>query len=328
MNVVRWGIIGCGDVARKRVAAAIQSEPRSRLLAGCRRDPAMLQAFCEQFAIPQRYTSASDLLADPQIDAVYIATPVNQHLPQTLAAAAAGKHVLVEKPMALTTSQCDQMIAACRSAGVKLGVAYYRRFYPLVHRIQQLLQAGEIGVPMAISAVTATPLEMQPGEEGWWRVDQAASGGGALMDVGSHRINLFLHLLGKITAVKSFCGTIASSRQVDDNSAVLMKFESGAVGTLQCHFGVPFDPDEFAITGTLGRITANPLNGKTLTITTASGVRTETHPPDANFCAPLIADFVAAILEDRPPLISGEEGRAANAVMESAYNESAADSPK
>ncbi len=318
---VRWGIIGCGDVARKRVAAAIQVEPRSQLVAGCRRDVSMLDQFCDQFEIPQRYTSAAQLLADPQIDAVYIATPVKEHLPQTLAAAAAGKHVLVEKPMGMNADECQQMVDACKSAGVKLGVAYYRRFYPLVHRMEELLRSGEIGVPLAISAVTATPLDKQQGEEGYWRRNHADSGGGALMDVGSHRINLFLHLMGQVTAVRAFCETVAASYEVDDTAAVLMKFETGATGMLQCHFGVPFDPDEFAITGDAGRLTANPLNGDTLTIATADGVRTESHPPDSNFCTPLVADFVSAILEDRPPRVAGLEGLATNAVMDQAYDD-------
>jgi len=114
MAKLRWGLIGCGDVARKRVAQAIINDSRSQLVAACRRVEAKLEDFCNSFAVERRYTNANDLFNDPDIDAVYIATPVKEHCPQTLAAARAGKHVLVEKPMAMTVNECDQMIAACQ----------------------------------------------------------------------------------------------------------------------------------------------------------------------------------------------------------------------
>ena len=105
---IRWGLLGCGDIARKRVAQAITDDPNSRLLAACRRDPARLREFCQAFGVERAYTSEADLLTDPDNDVVYIATPVRLHLPQTLPAAAAGKHVLVEKPMALSVSQREK----------------------------------------------------------------------------------------------------------------------------------------------------------------------------------------------------------------------------
>ena len=176
MRDIRWGLIGCGDVCRKRVARAIQNAPHSRLAAACRRDPVQLAAFCREFEVERGYANADELIASPDIDAVYIATPVRHHLPQTIAAARAGKHVLVEKPMALTVAECHAMVAACREGSVKLGVAYYRRFYPLVHRIQELVAAGEIGTPLAVSAVTATRLFVQPGEPLSWRVVPRRSG--------------------------------------------------------------------------------------------------------------------------------------------------------
>ena len=317
--MIRWGLIGCGDVARKRVADAIQNETNSQLMAACRRDQTRLDEFCDTFAVERRYTNADQLIKDRDIDAVYIATPVKEHLPQTLAAARAGKHVLVEKPMAMTVAECDQMFDACGNAGVKLGVAYYRRFYPVVHRIQELLQSGEIGEPLAVSAVTATPMHMQPGEEGYWRAILEDGGGGALMDIGSHRINVFLHLFGEVTSVKAICETVAAPYQADDTALLLLKFQSGVTGTLQCHFGAPFDPDEFSIIGTEGRIKVSPLNGEVLVIEKGNGQETELHPPADNLCAPLIADFVLAIQKDRDPTVAGEEGRATNAIIERAY---------
>ena len=177
-TTVRWGIIGCGDIVHKRVAAAIQMEPHSELLAACRRDRAKLANFCEQFGVPAEYHDAQGLIDSPDIDAVYIATPVSLHASQTIAAAQHGKHVLVEKPMAVSVQQCDDMINACRRAGVNLGVAYYRAFYPVVERIRSLVESGEIGEVLSISATTSSAFRLRPGEQGYWRVIPELGGGG------------------------------------------------------------------------------------------------------------------------------------------------------
>jgi predicted dehydrogenase len=234
---VRWGLLGCGDIVRKRVAQAILDDPRSRLLAACRRDPDQLRDVCRIFGIERAYLRDAELLADPEVDAVYIATPVRLHLPQTLAAAAAGKHVLVEKPMARNVAECDQMIDACRAAGVGLGVAYYRRFYPIVARMKELLTSGEIGRPLAISAVTSTTFAFGPSDAGYWRVVPAEGGGGALMDIGSHRLNLFLDLFGEVTDVQARIDTLLGPYEAEDAATLSLRFRNGAHGTLQCFFG-------------------------------------------------------------------------------------------
>ncbi|MBL8792434.1 MAG: Gfo/Idh/MocA family oxidoreductase [Planctomycetia bacterium] len=315
----RWGILGCGDIVRKRVARAVQDDPDRRLLAVCRREVTKLEEFRHAFSVERGYARDVDLLADPEIDAVYIATPVRLHLPQTLAAAAAGKHVLVEKPMARTTAECDAMIAACRAHGVRLGVAYYRRFYPLVARLKELLAVGEIGRLLSVSAVTATPLDMAPGEEGYWRVLPEESGGGALMDIGSHRIDLMLDLCGDIADVQAYCDTLTGPHAAEDCASLLFRFRSGMHGTLQCFFGTPAAVDEFTLIGTKGRLSASPLNGSQLVVDLGATQRVETLPPPANLHGPLIADFTAALREGRPPRVTGEAGRAVNAVMERAY---------
>lgn len=316
---IRWGIIGCGDVARKRVAGAIQNDPNSELVAVCRRDETKLRKFADDFEVSIATTSAEEVIASAEVDAVYIATPVNLHCPQTIAAASAGKHVLVEKPMAMSTAECDEMIAACADADVRLSVAYYRPFYPVIHRIQELIQAGEIGKVLSVSATTCTPFAIDPGEDGYWRVLPEAGGGGALMDIGSHRLDLFLRLFGPVSDVKAQCGTVAASYQADDVATLAMRFESGVHGVLHCCFGSSTDPDEFAVLGTKGRLVSRPLNGGELIIEHGRDRTTEQHSPAANFNSPLIADFSTAILESRLPLVSGEVGRDVNRVMEQAY---------
>jgi predicted dehydrogenase len=317
--MIRWGIIGCGDVARKRVAGAIQEDSASELVAVCRRDEAKLAEFQAQFDVPQAFTSAEELMQSPDIDAVYIATPVSLHKPQTLFAAGQQKHVLVEKPMAMNTTECDEMIAACREHSVRLGVAYYRQFYPVVARMLELIEQGEIGTVLSVTAITATPFAIDSDEDGYWRVLPELGGGGALMDIGSHRLDLFLSMFGRVVEIKAVCGTVAADYNADDSALAVLKFESGIHGSLQCYFGSEFDPDEFSVIGTKGRLVSRPLNGGDLLIERASETVVEHHPPNANFNVPLISDFVQAIESGREPKVTGQQGRAVNRQMELAY---------
>jgi predicted dehydrogenase len=320
---VRWGLIGCGDIVRKRVAAAIQTEPHSKLQAACRRDRAKLADFCQEFDVPAGHDDALALLDSPDIDAVYIATPVSSHCPYTIAAAERGKHVLVEKPMALSVSECDKMVDACRHAGVHLGVAYYRPFYPVVERMRWLAASGEIGEMLSITAITSSDFRMKPNDPGYWRVIPELGGGGALMDIGSHRIDLFLRLGGPIRQVRALCGTVAAAYAAEDCASMVVQFDCGAHGHLQCYFGTTADVDEFSVLGTRGQLVSSPLNSGHLAIRIGGDERQESHPPDENLHAPLIADFATAIREQRPPRVSGTDGRAVNEVIERAYRDAA-----
>ena len=116
------------------------------------------------------------------------------------------------------------MVAACRRADVRLGVAYYRRFYPMAGRIEQLLHEGVIGTPLAIMAATSTPLAITPGEDGYFRALWSEGGGGALMDIGSHRLNLLLHLFGPVADVQSCSETLAADYETDDCTTTLFAF--------------------------------------------------------------------------------------------------------
>ncbi len=318
---IRWGILGCGDVARRRVARAIIDDPNSQLVAACRRNADKLKDFCDDFDVPRALANDQDLIAQDDIDAVYIATPVNLHLPQTIAAARSGKHVLVEKPMAMSVAQCDEMISACRQHGVKLGVAYYRRFYPVVDRMRQIIDSGEIGNVLSVSVVTGSAFQMGPSDDGYWRVIPETGGGGALMDIGSHRLDLMLDLFGDVVDVKSVCSTVAADYDSEDCASLVMRFHSGVHGNLQCYFGTSAEPDEFTVVGTAGRLYSNVLNNGDLTVLRDGNTSTESHPPSSNFNSPLIADFVAAIREDREPMVTGGQGRAVNEVMQRAYQD-------
>src|SRR5262249_47886299 len=148
MKKLRWGLIGCGDISRKRVAPALRDIPECELVAVNRARVDLAEAFAKEFGAERWHGDWRDLIADGEIDAVYIATPVYLHAEQTVAAAEMGKSVLCEKPLAMNPGECERMIAACGANGVTLGVAYYRRFYPVVRRIKEIIASGEIGKPV------------------------------------------------------------------------------------------------------------------------------------------------------------------------------------
>jgi predicted dehydrogenase len=316
---VRWGLIGTGDIARKRVAPALRDSPRCDLLAVSRARAELAAEFAAAFGAPKWYAHWQDLLADPAIDAVYIATPVNLHAEQTIAAAAAGKHVLCEKPMAMDVGECDRMIGACRAHGVTLGVAYYRHFYPVVTRLTQLLASGEVGRPVLAQINAFERFNPAPGEPRHWFVKKAQAGGGPMFDFGCHRIEVLMHLFGGVTDVRGLVANVAFEREVDDTAGALFRFENGACATLTVTHAASEPQDTLDVFGTDGSVHVRQLNAGEMTIVTSAGERRESQPPHPNLHRPLIDDFVDAVLSGREPGVGGAIGRAVAVVEEGIY---------
>ena len=312
---VHWGLIGCGDIAQKRVADAIRADSRSELVAACRRSATQLEEFGAAFDVDYLTTSADELFAHGDLDAIYVATPVHRHCAHTIAAARNQKHVLVEKPMAFDPNECQRMISACATAKVLLSVAYYRRFYPVVLRIQQLINAGTIGRPLSVLATTGNSTRFSPDD---WRVVRSLGGGGPLMDIGSHRLDLFLQLFGEVNHVQANCAS-SPNYETEDVATVLIEFQNGCHGVLQCYFGTLNTPDRLEVIGSDGRLTTEDLNSGDLTVVTAEGSVTESLPPESNLHAPLIRDFSEAIETGRNPAITGEIGLATNQIIAASY---------
>jgi predicted dehydrogenase len=302
------------------VAPALRDVPGGELVAVSRARAELAEAFAREYGARKWRRTAEELIADPEIDAVYIATPVDLHAGQTIAAARAGKHVLCEKPMALSPAECDRMIAACREAGVKLGIAYYRHFYPVINRIKDLLQSGEIGIPSLAQINAFEYYNPAPDNPRYWFMQKERSGGGPMFDFGCHRIEVFLTLFGSVREVESMVGNAAFAREVEDTASALFRFESGAQGCLSVTHASLAAQDTLDIYGTEGALRIPNLNSGTMIVHTRSGERMETLPPHSNFHYPLIADFVGAVRENREPGVGGDTGRAVNALLEKIYS--------
>ena len=316
---LHWGLIGAGDIARKRVAPALRDLASCTLAAVCRGRPELAESFAREFGAPRWYATSTELLADPGIDAVYIATPVRLHAEQAIAAAEAGKHVLCEKPMAMDVRECDDIIAACRASGVTLGVAYYRHLYPAVARIRRILASGDIGDPVLAQANAFEHFDPAPDHPRHWLVVREESGGGPMFDFGCHRIEVLLDLLGPVRGVTSMVGNVALQRDVEDTAVAVLEFERGSYATLSVTHAAREPQDTLAIFGTRGSIHVESLNAGTIRFRRGSEEHIESLPPHPNLHQPLIEDFTAAVLAGRSPTVSGEIGRAVAVVVERIY---------
>jgi predicted dehydrogenase len=309
MAKVRWGLIGCGDISRRRVAPALRDSALCELVAVSRAQAQLAESFASEFGARRWYPEWQQLLMDYEIDAIYVATPVHLHAEQTIAAAEAGKHVLCEKPMALNAAECDRMIAACRSNDVKLGIAYYRHFYPVVHRIKELLNSGELGVPIIVQVNAFEWFDPKPSDARSWLISKKLSGGGPMFDFGCHRIEVLLDLFGAIGDVKATLANRFFKREVEDVATAVFQFERGTCGTLTVAHSAREPQDTLDLFCSNGSIHIPVLNEGRIRVLSVDGERIETHPNAPNIHQPLIEDFARAVLENRDPVVTGEIGR-------------------
>lgn len=318
-NKLRWGLIGCGDISRKRVAPALRRIPECELIAVSRARVDLAEAFANEFGAKRWYGDWRELIADDEIDAVYIATPVYLHAEQTVAAAEAGKNVLCEKPMAMNPGECEQMIAVCEFEGVALGVAYYRRFYPALRRIKEIIASGEIGKPVIAQINAFERFNPSPGGDRYWLLEKSKSGGGPMMDFGCHRIEILLNLFGPIERTAAVIGRALFDREVEDTCVAGFEFESGTQASLAVTHAAFESRDTLDIYCSAGSIHTTSLNRGEIRIVTAADERIEWRPPHANLHQPLIEDFTRAVLDRRAPEVGGDIGRAVAMIEEEIY---------
>lgn len=293
---MNWIVIGVGDITTKRVIPAILSEPRSRLYGIVTRNPGKAAPYQTR-----TWTSLEDALCVREIDAVYVATPVFLHAPQTIASLRAGKHVLCEKPMAMNYAEACAMARVAHETGGTLGIAYYRRMYPKVQRARELLAQGVIGRPVLAEINCHDWFDDEDGRRSWL-LDPAKSGGGPLYDIASHRIDALNFLFGKPVRVCGQLSRVVHSRPVEDSATALIEYESGVRGIVDVRWHSRCARDEFRIVGTDGEMRLTPLSGPALEY---PGGR-ENLPRHENLHYPTIENFVDAVLDGKTLYATGE----------------------
>ncbi|GAA5167338.1 Gfo/Idh/MocA family oxidoreductase [Viridibacterium curvum] len=255
LSTIRWGIIGCGEVTEVKSGPGFQKAAGSQLVAVMRRNAALAEDYARRHAVPRWYDDAAQLIADPDVDAVYIATPPSSHKDLVLQCAAACKPVLVEKPMALSHAESRFMADACRLANVPLFIAYYRRCMPRYQQIKALVDAGAIGAVRLVSVQMLRPPSAQDRDPAQvWRLDPALSGGGHFWDLAPHLFDFLDALFGPIAAASGQVSNQGGFYAAEDTVSASFRFASGLQGVGQWCFAAAEDLDEVVLRGTQGTL--------------------------------------------------------------------------
>ena len=294
--MLHWAVIGIGDITTKRVIPAILDEPRSVLYGIVTRHPEKAAGYPGVTI----WTDLAGALADPRVDAVYVASPVFLHGPQSIASMRAGKHVLCEKPMAMNYEQAEAMVRSARDCGVSFGIAYYRRLYPKVQRARQLIDQGAIGRPVLAEMNCHDWFAGHESGRGWL-VDPNKSGGGPLYDIASHRIDLLNYFFGRPDRVTGMLSDAIRRLDVEDSATVLIEYENGVRGIVDVRWHSRVYRDEFRVIGVDGEIEMSPLNGPEL----VSPLGVESIPAPRNLHYPCIENFVSSVFDGAPMEATG-----------------------
>lgn len=302
---VRWGMIGAGDVCERKSGPPLYQVPRSQLRAVFRRNSSAAQSFVDRHGHGQVATSYERMLEDPEIDAVYVATPHHLHAEHAIAALEAGKHVLVEKPMALSTTECDAMVSAAAQAKRSLAVAYYRRGYPSVALARRTIADGVLGTPVRMAINGEFPT--------------------------SHRIDLVHHLLGPIETVERESVQPNTGYRFEQMAPRITDHtSSGTIVTMMEQWTETGMPEAFTVEGTAATLFVYDLKRGVASIRPvqkAPEQATTSHPSNApEILYPgtlpwthwgLVENFVAHLLDGAPLMCDGTAGRASTIVLES-----------
>jgi len=323
-----WGIIGTGTHADSFIAPALHEAADTGLTAICDIEKERAEEFVSRHGVERAYDSLDKMLDDPELDVVWIATPNNLHARQTIQAAEAGKHILCEKPMALTVPDCEQMIEACNRNGVKLAIDFQNRFHPAHVEAHRLIQSGVVGDIHVVKAQFCRGVSR--GFMKGWRIVPEIAGAGALMGQGLHPIDLLRFLLdSEVVEVLALTDEDPPNRPVEDMAYIILKFESGAHGMVMCGMLAPRPDNDAIVYGSKAKITCKGtvgmwLQGELLVDGDSLDLRMGIPSDSVNgpeLYIGVVEHFNKCIEEDTESLISGHNGmqmvRIANAIQES-----------
>ncbi len=317
-ETIRWGIIGCGDVAEKKSVAPLNRTQNSELVAVMRRNGKLAARFAEKHGAKRYYTDARELVADPDVNAVYVATPHYLHLEHVTLAAQAGKMVLCEKPMGTSVAEAQAIVDVCKANGVSLTVAYYHRFWYITRAMQRLLREHAIGTPVQARVQLAD--YVQPKATTGWRYSRAQAGGGVLVDAASHWIDLMRVFLGEIASVQADCIPPLRENNVENTLNAQLVTKDGVIISFIVTRQSPTFINDFEILGTEGRLIASPYTeGRRLL------ERPNKQPELVQFehvgpaHTELVGELVPRLQRGEPSPLPGEEAVADWRVMEAIY---------
>jgi len=315
---IRWGILGCGDVCEAKSGPGFQQVDGSALTCVMRRTPLMAEDFATRHGVPNWTGDVDDLIEDPDVDAVYIATPPGTHCEYALRVCAAGKPCYVEKPMARSGAECDRMVKAFADAGVPLFVAYYRRGLPRFLKTKELINTGTIGAIKNIEYrwESIADANHHPG----WRVKAEHSGGGLFLDMGSHTLDILDFLLGPLQQPTGEAQNTADLYQVEDRVDLGFKLSCGAVGNAAWDFAGTRHTDLITIIGEHGRLLLSTFGNEPVRLLTGDNEQAFDLPNPPTIQQPLIQTIVDELCDDGTCPSSGVTAARTSHVMDAALH--------
>lgn len=293
---IRWGFIGCGEVTEKKSGPAFSLVPGSSVVAVMSRNAERARSYAERHNIPRWYTDAQALLDDPEVNAVYIATPPSSHVTYAIMAMKSVKPVYVEKPLAATYDECIRVNRVSRETGVPCFVAYYRRYLPYFQKVKEIVESGQIGKVVGVQIRFAVP----PRDLDYnrkqlpWRVQRDIAGGGYFYDLAPHQLDLLQEIFGPITRVSGFCTNRAGLYESEDTVSASFQFLDGLPGSGTWCFCAHDSArtDRIQIIGDSGQICFSVFTYEPIHLHTEQGVQELVIPNPPHVQMPLIQQVV------------------------------------
>ena len=297
MKRINWGFIGCGEATEKKSGPAFGEVPGSQVVAVMSRNADKARLYAERHHIRKWYTDAQELVDDPDVDAIYIATPPSSHATFAIMAMKAGKPVYVEKPLAANYEDCARVNRVSEETGVPCFVAYYRRYLPYFQKVKQIVQNGTIGNVMNVQVRFAVPprdLDYSNPENLPWRLQPDIAGGGYFYDLAPHQLDLLQDMFGVIVEADGICANRANLYNVEDSVSACFRFESGLPGSGSWCFVAHESAKEDRITviGDKGQVSFSVFNYDPIRLNTLDGTQNITVPNPPYVQYPLIKSVI------------------------------------
>lgn len=316
---VKWGIIGCGNVTEVKSGPAFQKVEHSELVAVMRRNGDLAADYAKRHGVPKWYNDADKLIHDPDINAIYVATPPSSHAEYAIKSMKAGKPVYVEKPMAMNAEECQQMVDVSKETGIPLFVAYYRRALPMFVKLKELMEMNAIGDVKIINLILHNPAKPEEWEgKAGWRVDPGISGGGHFHDLAAHQLDYLEYVFGPVKEVKGIATNQAGLYSIEDAVSAVFQFESGVMGTGSWCFTVPKKQasDVTEIIGSKGRISFSFFSNQVLHVETETMVEDFEIPHPEHVHQPLVDLVVKDLRGEGKCPSTGETGLRSTFLMD------------
>jgi predicted dehydrogenase len=312
---LKWGVLGAGSVAQRRAIPAINKAKDAELHALFSRDAARAQRLATEHGAQMYYTTVKDLLSDEALDAIYVSTPVYLHCEQVIEAAEQGYHVLCDKPMGMNTEECQRMIDACEANGVHLQICFLFRFHSCFQGIKNWVTEGRLGRIVQGRMPFLKPFPIPPGA---WRGNPDQSGGGCLMDLGAHGVDLLRYIVGEVNQVSAFCSTVLHGYDVEETGIIMMRFEDDALGIVDTSFSAAGSDLVIEIYGTDGWVWVYNDDGWKIKLS-ANGKSQIINSQFEDLYQSQFEHFARCVTQGEEPIVTGLDGLRTNGILAAAY---------